>query len=210
MGGQGGSLAGKSGPGRAGAATRLARESSKARDSGQLLRRALAALCRTRGLLPAARNRRGRSAGAWPRTPHHPRWRRKPPVPGRAAERELRTAQFSLEFRGCRRLPCGALEPRATRENTSALNVTRARTCHMLEARHRIMKAPGSNYCRYERPSRRLALSGPVSSQGEGHMFMWPSPNCCRLPPVFTPRSATRSDASRSAGPGACQKPDRQ
>lgn len=39
----------------------------------------------------------------------------------------------------------------------------------MLFIRHRITEAPGSNFCRFERPSRRQALSGSVSSRLEPH-----------------------------------------
>ena len=80
----------------------------------------------------------------------------------------------------------------------------------MLEARHRIAKAPGSNYCRCERPSRRLALSGPVSlSMGRSHA-MWPprislhamSPSRSRRHVSRRSRTHTRaSDAHRRSRP---------
>jgi len=62
----------------------------------------------------------------------------------------------------------------------------------MLEARHRIAKAPGSNYCRCERPSRRLALSGPTS-------FLSPQRPVARFPLC---RTAVSRTAPRSVTPG--------
>ena len=53
----------------------------------------------------------------------------------------------------------------------------------MLSVRHRITEAPGSNYCRSERPSRRLALSGSMST-GESRTMCGSHLLCVRFGPI--------------------------